>query len=301
MVAYFNRGKAFAAKGEYDHAIDDYTKSLDIKPRDSKAYLYRGIAHEKIGNIEEALTDFNASIEIFSMDAEAYLERGLTFGKTMNYDGAIADFTAALKIKPKNPNAYIYRGRAWFHKGDFVRAIDDYSEALDLNPNFSEAFKEIADFLANISDGSCRTNSQALTFARKIKKNRSKSCKLKTLISAYTKAGRLKDAQDLEEKIALLEEEDENEEQKEKISDEEIARLMAELKDELNSDDTTEEQKKDIIENIIELNKEIGARHPTGVIPECWAGCEFRYLEKYCRIQKATGLSPARLAKLLCL
>jgi hypothetical protein len=95
----------------------------------------------------------------------------------------------------------------------------------------------------------------------------------------------------------LLEEE-ENEEQKEKISDEEIARLMTELKDELNLDDTTEEQKNDIIKNIIVLNKEILAKHSAVAYPDCCVGCKFPLLEKYCRIQKAIGLSSARLVKL---
>jgi hypothetical protein len=169
-----------------------------------------------------------------------------------------------------------------------------------------------------------------VAFARKIETNQSKSCKLKTLSSAYVKAGHPEDSQDLEGKIALLEEK-ENEEPKERISDEEIARLMTELKGELNTDDTTEEQKNDIINNIIELNQEIRAKHPALENPDCWIdcediinniielnqeilskhpalensdcwiNCEFQFLDKYCRIQKAIGLPSARLAKLFCL
>ncbi len=74
---------------------------------------------------------------------------------------------------------------------------------------------------------------------------------------------------------------------------------MTELKGELNTDDTTEEQKNDIIKNIIKLNKEILAKHSVGVNPDCWRSCEFPLLEKYCIFQKAFGLSSARLAKLL--
>ena len=56
---------------------------------------------------------------------------------------------------------------------------------------------------------------------------------------------------------------------------------------------------KDIQINITELNKKISARHPAGVIPDCWLKCEFRFLEEYCKIQRATGLLSGRLAKLL--
>ena len=62
-----------------------------------------------------------------------------------------------------------------------------------------------------------------------------------------------------------------------------------------------QEQKKDIVKNITELNQEIRAKHPTLVNPDCMIDCEFQFLDKYCRIQKATEQSPLRLARLLCM
>ena len=106
----------------------------------------------------------------------------------------------------------------------------------------------------------------------KIKNRRSKACKLNTLIRAYQEAGHIEDAQYLDEQLAFAQPEEDITDQKERLIDEEIAKLMAELKDELNSDGTTEEQKKDIVNNITELNKEIRARHPVGVNPDCWIG-----------------------------
>jgi tetratricopeptide (TPR) repeat protein len=261
-LAYFNRGKAFAAKGEYDHAIDDYTKALDIEPRYLKAYLYRGIAHEKKGNTEEALEDLSTSIEIYPQNAEAYLERGLAFEKASNYDRAISDFTSVIKLKPKNHMAYRFRGRTWFYKGNYTPAIDDYRKALELDTDFVEAFKEIADMLANCSDGRSRTCSQTVAFASKIFKNRSKACKLKTLVSAFKKAGHPEDAKDLRGKISQLIQIEKVNGKNERLSDEEIAKLMAELKAELNLDDKTKEQREEIMENIRLLNTEISKRLP---------------------------------------
>jgi len=44
-VAYYNRGLAYANKGQLDQAISDYTKALEMNPRHDKAYNNRGIAY----------------------------------------------------------------------------------------------------------------------------------------------------------------------------------------------------------------------------------------------------------------
>jgi tetratricopeptide (TPR) repeat protein len=38
------RGLAYWKKGQYDQAVSDYTKALEINPRDDGAYYCRGVA-----------------------------------------------------------------------------------------------------------------------------------------------------------------------------------------------------------------------------------------------------------------
>jgi hypothetical protein len=66
----------------------------------------------------------------------------------------------------------------------------------------------------------------------------------------------------LDEQLAFAQPEEDITDQKERLSDEEIAKLMAELKDELNLDDKTKEQREEIMENIRLLNTEISKRLP---------------------------------------
>ncbi|MCX7833208.1 MAG: tetratricopeptide repeat protein [Ignavibacteria bacterium] len=55
---YYNRGIAYRYKGDYDRAIQDYNKAIEINPNDADAYYYRGLAYEKLGKKEEAERDF---------------------------------------------------------------------------------------------------------------------------------------------------------------------------------------------------------------------------------------------------
>ena len=42
--AYVERGNAYSGKGQYDQAIADYSKALEINPRYAMAYNNRGVA-----------------------------------------------------------------------------------------------------------------------------------------------------------------------------------------------------------------------------------------------------------------
>jgi Flp pilus assembly protein TadD len=53
-------------------AISDYTKALEINPRDAEAYYNRGIAYGEKGQYDEAISDYNKALEINPISAEAY-------------------------------------------------------------------------------------------------------------------------------------------------------------------------------------------------------------------------------------
>src|SRR5436190_15911175 len=46
-AAYVNRGNAYHSRGEYDQAIADYGKAIEINPKYAEAYNNRGATHEK--------------------------------------------------------------------------------------------------------------------------------------------------------------------------------------------------------------------------------------------------------------
>ncbi len=43
-MAYYNRGRAWYAKGEYDRAIADSTEAIRLDPKNAMAYYNRGRA-----------------------------------------------------------------------------------------------------------------------------------------------------------------------------------------------------------------------------------------------------------------
>ena len=58
-MAYNNRGTAYNTKGQYDQAISDFTKAIEINPKYAGAYYNRGDAFYKKGEYNRALDDVN--------------------------------------------------------------------------------------------------------------------------------------------------------------------------------------------------------------------------------------------------
>ncbi|MBM4432468.1 MAG: tetratricopeptide repeat protein [Chloroflexi bacterium] len=72
----YNRGCELLDEGEYDEAIDEFTKAIELDP----AY------------------------------ADAYSNRGWAYAITEQYDRAIADYNRAIELDPQNASVYVYRG-----------------------------------------------------------------------------------------------------------------------------------------------------------------------------------------------
>src|SRR5262245_23339689 len=58
-IAYSLRGSAYAQKGDYDRAIADLTKSVELDPRNIFVYTARGDAYRLKGELDSAIADFS--------------------------------------------------------------------------------------------------------------------------------------------------------------------------------------------------------------------------------------------------
>lgn len=122
------------------------------EPKDAKFYIDRGIAYEEKGQFDQAVDDFTKALEIGSKDAVAYYHRGIGYVNQDQYSWAINDFNKAVEIDPKNAGAYYYRGVAYYSKKEYDKSWKDIKKAQDLG------YKIPSKFLEKLRDDSGRRN-----------------------------------------------------------------------------------------------------------------------------------------------
>ncbi|MBL7225102.1 MAG: tetratricopeptide repeat protein [Desulfobacteraceae bacterium] len=125
---FFDQGVVWFQKGEYDRAIDDFTKALEMAPEGRESYIVyynRGVAYYKNRDYDQAIQDFNTSLQLTPG------ERPTGKYKPAIYDSSMEIKPATAKIAYEIFNVYKVRGDAWFYKEGYRQAIDDYSMALE--------------------------------------------------------------------------------------------------------------------------------------------------------------------------
>ncbi len=101
-IVYFCRGNAYYRKGDYDRAIADYTRAIQLKPNDAEAYYNRGNAYADKGDYDRAIADYERAIQLKPDLAEAYYNRGIAYKMRGEKEKAIADFKRFLELS-KDP------------------------------------------------------------------------------------------------------------------------------------------------------------------------------------------------------
>ena len=167
--SYNDRGNAYAVRGNFKEAIDDYNKAIEISFKQASAkglrttsdiykvtaakltlaiaYNNRGLTYVDMGAFAEAISDFNKAIEInprlisvYDNRGAAYKKRGLLYVQKGDLERALSDFNKALELNPDDANAHNNRGNIYSDRGDIQEAIADYTRALELNPDLAPAY-----------------------------------------------------------------------------------------------------------------------------------------------------------------
>jgi tetratricopeptide (TPR) repeat protein len=132
--AYDHRGYAFAERGNFKAAIEDYNQALRLKPRYMAAYHNRALAYSQIGEDQKALADFENVFTLNPLYVNGYFNRGIYFAQRGENEKAIADYSRALELTNGQYIAALSnRGAVYFAQNKNTQAMTDFSQALLLD------------------------------------------------------------------------------------------------------------------------------------------------------------------------
>lgn len=72
---YSFRGLAYEKLSDYQQAINDSTKVIELDPKNAKGYVYRGFAYFKLENYQQAINDFKIAARLGDKNAQEFLKK----------------------------------------------------------------------------------------------------------------------------------------------------------------------------------------------------------------------------------
>lgn len=141
-LIYLDMANTSRINDAYKAAIETYTKALEFGDN-HKVFYERGIAYALLEQYEQALDDYNRAIQLHDEDYNYYYRRASAYIKLNRADEAVSDLQMALLLKPDHENSEerkIQLAKKFSQKaydlqanGDYESAMKAINQALDLD------------------------------------------------------------------------------------------------------------------------------------------------------------------------
>jgi len=130
---HFDRATLYYYRGNYEIAINEINKALDIEK--TAEYLnLKGLLLAELGQFDESKKAYKGALKIEPNFAEIHNNLGLLYLRMKKLDDAVTAFQEALKQNVNYANAYVNLGHAFIDLERYDDALRAYEEALKIDP-----------------------------------------------------------------------------------------------------------------------------------------------------------------------
>lgn len=169
--AYSQLGQRSLKHAEYDNAVDDFLKALDLQPNYPDLHYYLAIASRKQGDYESASAHLNEALTVNPRYAKAVLEQGVLAYRQGEHDSGLKRVQQALSLDPQlrvdrydqavkyhqqgqndialmtiesiaetESDAVLHARLAddLYRKGMYPQAVEEYEKALSFAPRYAD-------------------------------------------------------------------------------------------------------------------------------------------------------------------
>jgi len=160
---YFSSGYGYFLKGDYQQAIANYKKALQVDPGYGEVYVNLGAAYQSRGQSQAAITAYKQALKINPRQTAAHFNLGSLYESLRQYPQAAASYRQTINLNPKDSEACLALGNLYKKIGSWEKARKFFTQTISLDPTSSQAYFNLATLLTNM--GSSTNNSQLLSEA----------------------------------------------------------------------------------------------------------------------------------------
>ncbi|ROR28266.1 tetratricopeptide repeat protein [Mobilisporobacter senegalensis] len=196
---FIDYGFGLVKTGQVDEALAEFDKAIlnknnkVVRENNKKAYRGKGVAYYEGGEYENAIVEFSKALEIkeedkLNQDLMYYIAS--SYEKSGNYKDALNQYEKILDEFKPNAGIYELIARTNYHLGEFEKAIESYDKALEFDKDVYEYYFEkyaIFNKMGEVEAGK-KVLSKAAQIKAKSKENDFNGAKLLFLSGDYEKA-----------------------------------------------------------------------------------------------------------------
>ena len=123
-------------RGDFDAAVKEYTKVVELRPDSPEAYTNLAVAQKKKGDLEQAILSLNRALQLKPDHVGAMTTRGAIYAEQNRWTEAKRDFEQALKLNPRDDGALYGLSQALREAKDYGGAQAALSELISRSGNF---------------------------------------------------------------------------------------------------------------------------------------------------------------------
>jgi len=147
-----NLGSALIRQGQIEEAIQCLSKALQKEPRKVGALNNMGVALAQKGDLKDAIRYFKKALRIKPLYAGAHNGLGNALAQQGHVEEAMVEWAKAAEIDPAYAKPHYNMGVFFEQKGDLRGAERCFSEAVRINPNYAQAYSKLGSISARQGD-----------------------------------------------------------------------------------------------------------------------------------------------------
>ena len=137
---YLDEGIFNIQDGDFEKGIENINKSIELKNDFEISYFYRAVANQALKNYDEAMLDYTKALQINDKMTDAYYNRAeITLSRkdieNPNIEKAVSDLNKALELDDKFIDALFAMAAAYKKLGDYHKALIYLEKLLQIEPD----------------------------------------------------------------------------------------------------------------------------------------------------------------------
>lgn len=137
---YNRRGNLYADIGEHEKALEDYTRAIALSPEIAVYYANRGSSYYNLDKLDLAIADFTQCIKLEPDNAENFNSRGVIYHEAERYENAIADYSRAIALAPKIALYYLNRAQSYGRLDKLDEALEEAGRAIAMDSSNADNY-----------------------------------------------------------------------------------------------------------------------------------------------------------------